>query len=255
MIYTCFDMIRDCRADRAEGWSYFVTNYVPAARALLEHYGGAALLDRVLVALRRPESSLFASLDPAPERSFLAELRQHVMAELDTPPPAIPLDLETVAAAYEPLTVTEKQAAWLETMRYSPADSAAMLRMAPETVGKIRERAAELLRSKVDAWNRNLLAANGLALGRAAAAAAGKDCLPARGFLDVLDGRATWRDREAMERHVNRCWHCIDHFCRVAEVNELRRRSQPLADAEAEPFRKLLGVPEAKRSAWKRWMG
>jgi len=255
MIYTCFDMIRDCRADRAEGWSYFVANYVPAARALLEHYGGAALLERVLVALRRPESSLFASLDPSPERSFLAELRQHVLAELDAPPPAITLELEAVAAALEPLTVTEKQAAWLETMRYSHADSAAMLRMAPETVGKVRDRAAELLRGKVDAWNRDLLAANGLALGRAAAAAAGKDCLPARAFLDVLDGRATWRDREEMERHVNRCWHCIDHFCRVAEVNELRRRSQPLADAEAEPFRKLLGVPEAKRSAWKRWLG
>ena len=76
MIYTSYDMIQDCRADKPEGWSYFITNYVPVIRKLLAHYGKPGDLDRVLLALRKADSSLFASIEPAPERWFLAELRQ-----------------------------------------------------------------------------------------------------------------------------------------------------------------------------------
>src|SRR5438309_8371290 len=74
MIYTCFEMVRDCRADRPEGWRYFATNYVPLIRRLLAHYADASdsLLERVVLELRTPESSLFASLDPSPERPFVA---------------------------------------------------------------------------------------------------------------------------------------------------------------------------------------
>jgi hypothetical protein len=73
-------------------------------------------------------------------------------------------------------------------------------------------------------------------------------------FLDVLDGRATWRGREEMERHVTRCWHCIDHFCRMAEVIQSLRGVQPLTGEESEPFRKLLGV-RMQRAGWKRLVG
>jgi hypothetical protein len=256
MIYTCYEMIRDCRAGRPEGWSYFVANYVPAVRKLLAHYAGGsasqAVLERVLVAARQPESSLFQSLEPAPERWFVAQLRQRVMAELAGPPAEIPLDLETVAAALEPLTLVEKQAMWLETMRYSPAQTGVLLRMAPATVEKIRVRGADLIRGKVDAWSHTLLAENGAALGRAAAAAAGNECLPPKTFFDLLDGRTTWSGRDRMERHSIGCWHCIDHFCRLVEVVELLRGNQPLAESEAEPFRRLLGVPASQRPWWKR---
>ena len=124
------------------------------------------------------------------------------MGELEAPAAGIPIDLEIVTAALEPLTMTEKQAAWLETMHYSPAQAGPMLRVSPETVEKVRERAAELIRGKVDSWRRTLLAENGASLGREAAAGAGKDCLPAKAFLDVVDGRTTWRGREMMDRHL-----------------------------------------------------
>jgi hypothetical protein len=259
MIYTCYEMVRDCRANLPEGWRHLIANYVPLIRALVAHYapaqaGDAAVLDRVLVGIRRPESSLFQSLEPAPERWFLAELRQTVLAELEMPAPEMEIDLGTVAAALEPLTVTEKQAAWCVTMRYTPAETGPMLRMAAGTVEKIRQRAAELIRGKVDTWNGTLLADNGAALGRAAAAAVGKDCPPVGAFLDILDGRTTWRGREDMERHVSGCWHCVDHFCRMVEVVEVLRGLQPLSDAEAEPFRQLLGIPAARQPVWKRWL-
>ncbi len=255
MIYTCYEMMQDCRADKPEGWVYFLTNYVPLIRKLLAHYGDSGALERVLVAIRKPESSMFQSLEPAPERWFIAELRQRVLAETPAAAPGIAIDLETVAGALEPLTLVEKQVAWIETMRYDSAETGAMMRMAPKTVEKIRDRAAELLRGKVDAWNRSLLASNGRLVGEAAAAGAGKDCLPAKVFLDILDGRTTWRGRETMEQHVLRCWHCIDRFCRMVEVVELIRGVQPLTEEEAAPFRRLLGVELPRQSLWKRFVG
>lgn len=252
MIYTCYEMVRDCRADMAEGWRYFAANYVPLIRKLLAHYAtdDPASLERVLRAIRDPRSSMFQPLEPAPERWFVAELRQAVLGQFAPPPPAIAIDLETVAAALEPLTVVEKQAAWTETMRYTPAGAGAMMRVSEETVEKIRGRAAEMIRQKSDAWSRDLLAANGRQLGVAAAADAGTDCLPAKTFLDIIDGRMTWRSREEMERHVNGCWHCIDHFCRMLEVVELMRGLEPLSEDAAAPFRKMLGVPDRKKKRW-----
>jgi hypothetical protein len=257
MIYTCYEMVRDCRADKPEGWAHFVTSYVPVIRKLLAHYGAgdAAAIDRVLLAGRDPESSLFKSVEPAPERWFVSELRQKVLAELKSPAPEIEIDLETVADALQPLTMLEKQAAWFETMRYSPVETGPMLRVAPGTVEKVRLRADELLRGKVDSWRRNLLADNGPALGRTAASGGGPECLTKKTFLDILDGRMTWRGREELERHVTACWHCIDHFCRMVEVVETMRGIQPLTPEEAEPYRKLLKIPEQKRPLWKRFMG
>jgi hypothetical protein len=256
-------MVRDCRDDRPEGWSHFLANYVPVLRKILAHYlpagAGDGLLERVLIALHQPQSSLFASPDPAPERWFVAELRQKALAEAEAlepgSKPEIAIDLETLGAALEPLTVVEKQTVWLETMRYPPQPTGTLLRMEPSTVEKIRDKAAELIRSKADAWRRTLLPDNGAHLGRAAAESSTKECLPAKAFLDVLDGRTTWRGREEMERHVTGCWHCIDHFCRMMEVVELLRGGEPLPPLDVERYRKLLGVEGEKRPAWKRLFG
>jgi hypothetical protein len=260
MIYTCYEMVRDCRADLPEGWVHFIVHYVPPVRQALTHYApqraqDAALLNQILLRVRQPESFLFQSAEPPEERWFVAQLRQLMVAELAPPPAGISLDLETLTAALGPLTMTEKQAAWFETMGYSPAQTGPMLRVSPETVEKVRQRAAELIRGQVDSWRRTLLAENGPALGREAAAGSGKDCLPTKAFLDVVDGRTTWRDRETMDRHLLGCWHCVDHFCRMLEVMHLLRASQPLSESESRPFRALLGVAAPKRTGWKPFAG
>src|SRR5258707_15636695 len=100
-----------------------------------------------------------------------------------------------------------------------------------------------------------MLADNGLALGHEAAPAGGKDCLPVKAFLDILDGRTTWRNRELMEQHVTGCWYCVDHYSRMVEVVDLGRACKPLSDAEAAGYWKLLGLDAPKRSAWKRLLG
>jgi hypothetical protein len=193
-------------------------------------------------------------MEPVPERNFVAALRQKVLEPIEAPETEAPLSLEEIGAAFEPLTLVERQAAWIESMGYDAAATGAMLRMSPATVGKIRDRAGELLRGKVDRWSRTMLAENGLLLGRAAAACGTGECLPAKTFLDVLDGRMHWMGREEMERHATGCLHCVDHFCRLAEVLELLRGIQPLDRAETEVYCQKLGI-EGKRPAWKRWLG
>jgi hypothetical protein len=257
MIYTCFEMIRDCREGRPEGWSYFIANYVPVVEKLIGHYrpGSRNTLDPVLASVCSPGSDLFAGMDPAPERPFVAELRQQVLVVLDRiapqTEPDIIIDLETLSSAVEGLTLLEKQAAWFETMFYSPTDTGTFLHTAPPTIEKIREKAAEGIRVRADGWRATVLAENGRQLGRQAAMET-PQCLPQKAFLDVLDGRATWRGREALETHVRGCWHCIDHFCRMMEVVKLLRQAQPLSATETEPFRKLLGLAAEKRPPWKR---
>jgi hypothetical protein len=128
-----------------------------------------------------------------------------------------------MARSFAPLTVVEKKAVWLETMHYSADDSARMLRMDAKTVGKVHDKAAELLRAGQDRWSRTMLADNGLALGRAVAATSAPECITAKALLDIIDGRSTWTKREEAERHITGCWHCVDHFSRLHEVCDLLR--------------------------------
>jgi DNA-directed RNA polymerase specialized sigma24 family protein len=261
MIYTCYDMVRDCRDGRDAGWLYFVSNYTPVIRRIVAHYrpenAPAGLVERLLVAMRQPQSPLFQSHDPAPERWFVAEMRQLVLGVIDELPsaaePEPALDLPLLDKALEGLTVVEKQAVWLETMRYAPKETATLLRMEPRTVEKIRDRAADLLRGALDTWRRTLLVDNGRQLGRLAGASRTPDCSGPKAFLDVLDGRSTWQRREELERHVTGCWYCIDHFCRMAEVLELLRGIEPLPEEEAGKLLALLGIDPPKKTLWKRW--
>ena len=61
MIYTCYEMVRDCRAGVPEGWIYFISYYVPAIRKTLTQYaperaGDAALVERILLTVRDRKS-------------------------------------------------------------------------------------------------------------------------------------------------------------------------------------------------------
>jgi hypothetical protein len=254
MIYTSYEMMRDCRSNLAVGRRHFVRQYVPTVKKMLAHYGAENELERLLTTLSKPESLLFQA-EPVPERPFVAELRQAVMAELAAPPAELELELEALAKALESLTLVEKQVVWLEGMRYTLAETGEMLRMSPATVEKIRGRAGELIRAQVDHWNARLVSENGRTLGREAAAKGGAECLGWKTFLDIVDGRMAWLGREQMERHVHSCWHCIDHFCRLLEVVELLRGLKPLTEEEAAPFDKLLGIEAEKKTGWRKWLG
>src|ERR1039457_3314287 len=145
MIYTCYEMVRDCRADLPEGWVHFIVHYVPPVRQALAHYAprraqDAALLNQILLRIRQPESFLFQSAEPPEERWFVAQLRQLMVAELAAPPAEISLGLETLTAGVGAATMTGKEGAWFETIGFLPAQTGPMLRVSPETVEKVRQR-------------------------------------------------------------------------------------------------------------------
>jgi hypothetical protein len=254
-------MILDCRAGKTEGWSYFVNQYVPVVRRLAEHYypertGDSDLSARVLQTLGKPDLPLFVASGSRSEREFVAELRQFVLGAIEEDGASgeaeIVVDVETLASALESLSTIEKQVAWLEAMRYSTDETAHMMSMHASTVANIRERAAELLRSRVSAWQAGMIAANGPALRREAAHLGKDDCPSARVWLDWLDGRSTWYQREDAERRLAACWHCVDHFCRLREAQSLLRGLKPLTATEAEPFRRAFGLRSTEGSRWKR---
>ncbi|MFN3324011.1 MAG: hypothetical protein ACK5AZ_10990 [Bryobacteraceae bacterium] len=258
-IYTCFDMIADCRANKREGWVYFVTHYLPLCGTLIEHYypdrsADAELLGRVLRALRDPKSSLFGT--PESEREFCSRLRQFVLAAVEddkaSTAPEISLDFETLTEALAPLTAMERQAVWLEAMGYHPEHAGSLLNMDAATAGGIREKAADLLRGKMDQWNINVMQQNGFLLRQAVKGLETEQCFPSRTFLDLLDGRMTWADRQDVDRHMVGCWYCVDHLCRMREIDAILRDSRPLRAGEAEPYLKLLGLPAGKVPFWKR---
>jgi hypothetical protein len=218
MIYTSYEMIQDCRDGKPAGWSYFLSNYKPVVERLVSHYG----LPDVDTTLGSVRDSLFPSIQPMPERQFLAALRQKVLSS--APERELECDMEAMTQAFAPLTVVEKKVVWLETMRYNADDTARMLRMDPQTVAKIRDKAADLLRAAQDRWSRTMLADNGPALGKAVGVQAKPECITAKALLDIIDGRSTWSKRDEMERHITGCWHCVDHFSRLHEVCDLLRK-------------------------------
>jgi len=256
MIYTCYEMMQDCRAGKPEGWTYFLKQYVPLIRRFVAHYFPGRAADPVITELCKPASGLFQSREPAPERAFVADLRQYVLnaaqADQSSLQPETTIDTDTLTVALEPLTLTEKLVIWFETMRYADDDTGRILRMSPATARKIRDRGADLIRGHADSWSHTLLADNGLSLGHAATATASDACPASKVFLDVIDGRATWQGREHMSRHVSGCWHCLDHYCRLLEVVDSLRAVQPLDEAEVGSYQHVLGIQPRQRSLWRR---
>jgi len=263
-IYTCYDMIADCRANKREGWIYFVKQYLPVCKQLLQRYhsnrsADKDLINRVIVALSKPDSPLFQSRGMTPEREFVAELRQYVLAavEEDRPsaPPEIPLDLDTLTRAVEGFSAIECQVVWLTTMGYSPEEISTVLRMDAGTARKIIDRCLENLRHQMDQWSQDLLQTNGAALAAQALSQKSDSCAALRDFQDLLDGKMTWNRRQNLELHLVKCWYCVDRAARFREVDELLSHNRPLTSEEAEPYLKLLGIESKKPSIWKRMLG
>lgn len=260
-VYTCYEMVADCRANKPEGWVHFVKEYVPIIRALLAHYhaargSGRELLTRVITAVAKPDSDLFRDRPSSPEREFVTHLRQAVLRAVEVDQASrqaeIPLDLEIMTKALEEFTALERQMVWMLTMRYDGGSTGTIMRMEPKTVDQARERAKESLRRNMDHWNQDILEANGNALSVEAAGVTTKDCIPVRSFLDLLDGKMTWRLKQDIETHMTACWHCVDHLCRIREVDELLSHNTPLTPEEAAPYLNLLGAAEEKKPFWKR---
>ncbi|HXG33772.1 MAG TPA: hypothetical protein VNJ11_10420 [Bryobacteraceae bacterium] len=248
-LYTCFDMIRDCAAGRPEGWRFFVAEYAPVIRALVEHYFPQAAAEwaaRAPEILRPFDFAFFRACPPCSERDFILKLRQHLLASVEADENPAPAAWDSFAASLAGLTFTEKQVVWLEVMGYGTPDSAAMMRMHPEGVERIRRKAAQLLREAG-------CIAVFPALRRAVAHLPAEGCCAPKDFFDWLDGRITWYRREDIERHASSCWSCVDLFCRVREALRLAQRRSPLPQREVNALLEALRLDTPRKPFWLRF--
>jgi hypothetical protein len=251
-VYTCYDMVADCKADKAAGWTHLVRQFVPPLRWMVTRYGGGEAELGLLLASLRPFPD---EVPPTAEREFLVNVRSRAVeaagwrgGESGT------LELERFTAALAELTVLERQLVWFETMGYNSADAARLCRTAEDTAAKARARALEMLRSALDSWSHTIIADNAGSLARAARTALPDEPVPFRSYLDIIDGRMTWSNRVGVDRSVQASWFEVDHFCRVREADAAMRDSPPLDDVAAAPYFAMFGVAPPKPSLWKRML-
>ncbi|MCC6291113.1 MAG: hypothetical protein IT164_00545 [Bryobacterales bacterium] len=252
-IYTCFDMITDCRQGKPEGWRHFARTFLPPLRRIVAHYGGGEEQVMHLVErLREAKSSPLNGMRPMTEREFLDSLRPLVLELTRTPVREPAPSLELVQEALAPLTAIERQTAWLETFGYPAREAARIMRMAPETAVKLRERTGELLRAKLDDWSADMLARHGYALGAEVEGQPPAEPLSYRDFFDVIDGRNTWQHRTTFERTLEESWFEVHRACRIREADDAMDKAKPL---DGDALRAVLGylrIPAAKTGFWKR---
>ncbi len=249
-VYTCYDMVPDCRADNPRGWIHLAKHFVPPLRWMVSRYGGGEPELRGLLASMRPFP---AEIPPTAEREFILNARPRVLEAAGWRAGTIgTLDLETFASALAELTVLERQLVWFETMGYNAADTGRLCRTSEETAAKARASALEMLRRALDSWTSTIVRDNAGALAVSARAEAPAQPVPFRSYVDIIDGRMTWGNRVAVDRSLAASWHEVDHYCRVREADAATRDTKPLSDEDAAPYFALFGVSSPKPPLWKR---
>lgn len=258
MVYTYHRMIEDCVRGERRGWREFVSHYMPMARRLLLRYGGqpegdeARRLREIFTATAADDHRFFRSFEGRTERELMVHFRNFVVAHVRSARDAArstgaPVAaLEVLEQALAELTVLQRQAVWLFTMGYAPADVAPIVNVKPETAAEIIASAQEKLRGKMDAWSEGSLRDSLDALREELPARETADCYSYLVFHRIVDGQITWRDREVALAHLARCFRCVDRFCVLQEVVCFSRALPPAPGAEVEAVLRELGFPERK---------
>ncbi len=234
-VFTCAEIVEGCRRGDDAAWGHFTARYLPLAGAVLDrHFPEHAarrdeLLREALAQARDDNARFFRDYQGHSEREFLLHWREQALrvGEAAAPapaPPQIPLEWETFQKAIADFTALERQMIWMTLLSPLAGDADKVLRVDPKTVASVLGRAQEALRGASDHWNPQMLVENRHRLIDAARAAATEDCPLPRQFLRLLDGQITWRDRQGIERHLTRCWRCVDVLCRFREVVYLPTR-------------------------------
>lgn len=248
-VYTCYDMVADCKSAKPEGFAYLVRHLLPPLRKLVRHYGGDDTAFRGLVLSLRT----MTDIEPMSDREFVARIRPRVLEQCKfTLGAGKALDLAAFSEALTGLTFLERQLVWYETMGCDTIEAARRVRVSPETGAKARDKALELLRGNMDTWNRDVIRDNSGALVEQARQAKPDETIAFRRYVDLIDGRLTWQHREEVERAVVASWYEVDRLCVVREADDAVQGSRPLEKDEAAVFLEMLGVKPPQPAFWKR---
>jgi len=239
-IRTIFSMAEDCARGKRLGWMEFVRDYAGLARSLLAHYFPTLAPDldeHVVGVLQRAHGGTwFAGLKFTNEREFMMAFRDLVFAygrETERiPTPQVSLD--QLRGIIEDLTVLERELLWLFIKGYDAEGIAAIMMNAAVTAEAVERIAGERLIALIPGAAPEALAVTARVLMESAEQLGTDQCSSLKIFNNLVNGQITWREREAAEKHMKDCFHCIDRFTTFKEMVHLRKDVPSLSQPKAE---------------------
>jgi len=188
------------------------------------------------------------------EREFLVDLRATLVElaihQIDPSqdarhPPGPTLD--TLGAILKGLPLIHQEIVFLTLAGYSQATLEKMLGITPSVAQSGFERlGADYAPLLERAGDRCLWPAAWLEITRAARAAKNQDCTPLRPLIRILDGQASWNDKNPVEEHRSSCLHCLELWTALLQVVCWKREAKPWPVQEVEPLLGALPLPAAK---------
>jgi hypothetical protein len=253
-IRTIFSMAEDCGRGERRGWQEFVRDYAGIARAQLQQYFPTLLADgdtHLVGIFRRAaaESNVwFAGLQFSNEREFMMSFRELVFAyarqQERIPTPQV--SLEQVRELMQDLSLVEREMLWLFIRGYDTQQIAAIMMNAEVTAEAVKQTAGERLATLLPGSDPRAFTISARPLMEAAEAAKSGECVSLKTFNNLVNGQITWREREAAEKHMVACFHCLDRFATFNELVHLRKRVPQTPEPEVQGILAQLDLPRAK---------
>lgn len=253
-IRTIFSMSEDCARGESRGWQEFVRDYAGIARSLLQQYFPTLLADgdAYLVGIFRRaaagNNAWFAGLSFSNEREFMMSFRELVFAyarqQERIPTPQVSLD--QVREAMRDLSLIERELLWLFIRGYDTQQIAAIMMNAEVTAEAVKQTAGERLGGLLPGSDPKAFTVSARPLMEAAEAAKSDECVSLKTFNNLVNGQISWQEREAAEKHMVSCFHCLDRFVTFNELVHLRKRVPPMLDPEVQHILTQLDLPRAK---------
>ena len=254
-VRTIFTMVEDCARDERQGWYEFVRDYGAITRTLLTHYfptlapEAESHVPAVFARARAHSAAWFSTFKFSNEREFLMAFRDLVFAygreEEHVPAPHISLD--QLGQIMSDLPVVEREMLWLFIKGYDAIQIGGILSNLESTAVGVKKVADERLRTVIPGSSPDAFVLSARVLIQAAEKKGSEQCLSFKSFNNVINGQATWRERDAVEQHVKDCFYCLDRYTSFCEGIRLRKDAQPLPEPEVEAMLEKMGAP-GKRS-------
>jgi hypothetical protein len=270
-LMTLYKILPGCEEGNPEAWRAFLANYTPTALQLFKVYtpwSPEASLDHWRDALHALSVNDFAALkgfSHLSEREFLVGLRAFLLDRAatsispaqDAKEPPAPTT-ETLAALLTGLPIVHQEITFLTLAGYTQKAIENILRISPtvaeEGLARLRPSySAALERDE----NRCLWPSAWIAIGKAARADVKKDCPDLRQLVRILDGQASWYEKNPAETHRSQCRRCLELWTSLLEVVSWERTREPWPASKIEPLLAIVPLKqeERKRSLFARMLG
>jgi len=253
-IRTVFVMSEECSRGEPEGWLQFVRDYTWLVRQLLERYFPTLAPEMKIHELaifqraRANQNEWFRKISFSNEREFLMALRELVftygreVARVPVPQ----LSLEQVGVIMKDLNVLEREMLWMFIKGYSAQQIAPIMLNASATAEAVKKIADERLIKVLPGSSPDAFNISARVLVEQAERARSEQCLPLKTFNNIINGQASWRERELAEQHIKDCFNCLDRYTAFQEMVRFSRDFQSIPEEEVSTRIRQLNLPAPK---------